>query len=124
MRVLVIIFAVLILLIAMPLLFYRYVPKEHFTEMYFNNPENLPKMMKTGNEYNFSFTIISHEKNLKSYEYSMESPLISEKGSFPLFPGENITMTKSIKAESLGEGNMTISLDSGQEIHFFYYILE
>jgi len=118
------ILAVFILIFSLPIIVYEFSPKEDFTELYFNNPENLPKMMKTGNEYNFSFTIISHEKNLKSYEYSMESPLISEKGSFPLFPGENITMTKSIKAESLGEGNMTISLDSGQEIHFFYYILE
>jgi uncharacterized membrane protein len=98
-------------------------PKEHFTELYFNSPEQLPKKMTIGEDYNFSFTIISHEKELKQYAYSIDSGLISEKNSFTLTPGENITIARSIMAKEEGEGNVTVRLDEN-EIHFFYYTFE
>jgi uncharacterized membrane protein len=98
-------------------------PKETFTELYFNNPGGLPRIIKINETNNFSFTIISHEKELKNYNYSITSELISEKNDITLAPGENITIARSIMAKEIGEGNVTISLDKN-EIHFFYYIFE
>jgi uncharacterized membrane protein len=113
-----------ILIISLPLIVYAFSPKETFTELYFNNPESLPKIIKINEENNFSFTIISHEKGLKNYSYSIISELISENRDIALAPGENMTITRNIKAKEIGEGNVTVSIDSGQNIHFFYYIFE
>ena len=112
-----------ILVISLPIMVYTFSPKEHFTELYFNNPEGLPRIIKINETNNFSFTIVSHEKGLKNYNYSITSELISEKNTITLAPGENITITRSIMAKEIGEGNVTISLDE-REIHFFYYIFE
>jgi len=112
-----------ILLISMPLLVYTFSPKESFTELYFNNPEGLPRIIKINETNNFSFTIVSHEKELKNYNYSIDSELISEKNEITLALGENITIARSIVAKEIGEGNVTVSLDE-REIHFFYYIFE
>ena len=112
-----------ILIISLPIMVYTFSPKEAFTELYFNNPEGLPRIIKINEENNFSFTIISHEKELKNYDYSITSELISEKDEITLAPGENITIARSITAKEIGEGNVTITLDE-REIHFFYYVLE
>jgi len=97
--------------------------KEAFTEIYFNNPESLPRIIKINETHDFSFTISSHEKYLKNYNYSIDSELISEKDAITLAPGENITIARSIMAKEIGEGNVTIRFDEN-EIHFFYYIFE
>jgi len=112
-----------ILVISLPIAVYSFTPKESFTELDFNNPEGLPRIIKINETNNFSFTIISHEKELKNYNYSITSELISEKNEISLAPGENITIARSIMAKEIGEGNVTIKLDDN-EIHFFYYIFE
>jgi len=95
--------------------------KEHFTELYFNNPKSLPTIMKTNETYNFSFSIVSHEKEQKEYVYSITSELISEKKNITLNPGENITMTRTVKSQNINEGNFTVFIEnSNQSIHFFY----
>ena len=98
-------------------------PKETFTELYFNNPEGLPRIIKINETNNFSFTIVSHEKEQKQYAYSITSELISEKNELSLAPGENATISRSIMAKEIGEGNVTVSLDE-RRIYFFYYIFE
>jgi uncharacterized membrane protein len=112
-----------ILVISLPIMVYSFSPKETFTELYFNNPEGLPRIIKINETNNFSFTIISHEKALKNYNYFISSELISETNEITLAPGENITIARSIIAKETGEGNVTIRLDA-HEIHFFYYIFE
>ena len=115
--------ATFILVISLPLIVYTFSPKEAFTELYFNNPEGLPKIIKINETNNFSFTIVSHEKELKNYKYDITSELISEKNEISLAPGENITIARSIMAKEEGDGNVTVKLDEN-EIHFFYYIFE
>jgi len=115
--------AAFILVISLPIAVYSFTPKETFTELYFNDPEGLPRIININEAHNFSFTIVSHEKELKNYNYSIDSELISEKNEISLAPGENITISREIMAKEIGEGNVTISLDEN-EIHFFYYIFE
>jgi len=112
-----------ILVISLPIMVYSFSPKESFTELYFNNPESLPRIININETNNFSVTIISHEKALKNYNYSIASELISETNEITLAPGENITIARNIMAKEIGEGNVTISLDE-REIHFFYYTFE
>ena len=113
----------LIMVISLPLMVYHFSPKESFTELYFNNPEKLPRIININETNNFSFTIISNENELKKYNYSIESQLISEKNEITLAPGENITIARSIVAKEIGEGNVTIMLGD-REIHFFHYTFE
>ena len=113
----------LILTLILPLVILNHAPKEAFTELYFNDPENLPGIINIGEEHNFSFTAVSHEQEPKQHSYSIVSELLSENGSFLLNPGENMTITKIIKAKEIGEGNVTVILD-GKEIHFFHYTFE
>jgi len=112
-----------ILVISLPIAVYSFSPKEAFTELYFNNPEGLPRIININETHNFSFTIISHEKGMKNYNYSIDSGLITEKDTVTLSPGENITITRSIIAKEIGEGNVTVRLENN-EIHFFYYTFE
>jgi uncharacterized membrane protein len=119
----VLVLAAFILIISLPLAVYSFTPKETFTELYFNNPEGLPRIIKINETNNFSFTIISHEKALKNYKYAITSELISEQNEISLAPGENITITRSIMAKEIGEGNVTVRLENN-EIHFFYYTFE
>ena len=113
----------LIMVISLPLLVYHFSPKESFTELYFNNPEELPRIININETHNFSFTVVSHEKELKKYNYSIESQLISEKDEITLSPGENITIARNITARKIGEGNVTV-IFGDQEIHFFHYTFE
>jgi uncharacterized membrane protein len=112
-----------ILIISLPIMVYTFSPKETFTELYFNNPEGMPRIIKINETNNFSFTIISHEKEQKHYNYSITSELISETNEITLAPGENMTIAQNITAKEIGEGNVTIRADE-REIHFFYYIFE
>lgn len=40
-----------------------------FSEVYFENNENLPHVVETGNKIGFAFTIVSHEKDSTAYKY-------------------------------------------------------
>ena len=50
-------------------------PEEHFTEIYFENHENLPEKVKLNNEYAFSFTLHSLENSSKNYGYESKIEL-------------------------------------------------
>lgn len=71
-----------------------YIPmKEGFSELYFEEHEELPKGITVGEEEQFAFTVASHELNTASYKYvvSLDEEILEE-GSFTLDPDENITV--------------------------------
>ena len=133
MKAIVVILIILVIIIALPFIILKYSGKEYFTEIYFNDPENLPKIMETGGKYDVYFTIISHEKESTTYFYRVDSEIIFEETEIrlsegiELLPGENKTIALIFTPEDIGEGNVTVSLMNGgkeRDIYFFYYIFE
>ena len=75
--------------------------KEGFSELYFEEHENLPKIITVSEEEQFAFTVASHELNTTSYVYvvSLDDEIV-EKGGFTLGPDENITVNVSFIPEN------------------------
>jgi len=72
-----------------------------FSELYFEEHEELPKIITAGEEEQFAFTVASHELNTASYEYvvSLDDEIIEE-GDFILGPDGNITVNVSFIPEN------------------------
>lgn len=70
-----------------------------FTELYFENPEDLPTMMEVNNTYLVSLAVVSHEKEPMDYRYMVESGVENLTGSFLLSPGETKNITVELKPE-------------------------
>ncbi|MEA1924234.1 MAG: hypothetical protein U9M95_00035 [Candidatus Altiarchaeota archaeon] len=62
---------------------------EGFTELYFNNPDQLPEELVVNKSFIVSFTVVSHEKNPVEYVYNVSSSLFDDSMSFSLSPGES-----------------------------------
>lgn len=75
--------------------------REGFSELYFEEHEELSKIINAGEEEQFAFTVASHELNITSYEYviSLGDDILEEEG-FALYPGENITVNVSFIPEN------------------------
>lgn len=65
---------------------------EGFSELYFNDPDALPSVVKIGDRIDFAFTTVSHEKNQTVYDYKVTYDTHDiGSGSFYLGPsGSNI----------------------------------
>jgi len=75
--------------------------KEGFSELYFEEHEELPKIITVSEEEQFAFTVASHELNTTSYKYVVSlGDDILEEGDFALGPGENITANVSFIPEN------------------------
>jgi len=125
------IFGVLIILVILiAFLSQMFFPqKEYFTELYFTDPENLPKLMWPGYSYNFSFEIKSHEKETREYLCQINSELISFDEKITLEPGESKQFNITIIPRNLGKNSLVINLDNNnynkhQEIFFIYNVEE
>lgn len=73
-----------------------------FTELYFEEHEELPSIMEVGSEYAIPFTVVSHEKDLTFYNYTLTigENYTLEKASFKLNPEESITLCPSFIPEN------------------------
>jgi hypothetical protein len=73
---------------------FRYAPaNESFSELYFENQEQLPNKIRVKEEESFAFTAVSHESNKSSYHYAVkfDDETIKE-GTFTLLPQEEKTI--------------------------------
>lgn len=67
-------------------------PTESFTELYFEDHKNLPKVFFVNESQKIAFTVISHEEKTRNYAYEIKIQNETyETGSFILNPGENKT---------------------------------
>ena len=95
--------------------------KESFSELYFEEHEKLPDKITVGEEETFAFTVVSHERNITSYDYIVSLDNITFKqGSFMLSSEESKTInvaftpyTSSIvladTEKSIGTNHFTVS---------------
>ncbi|MFW6194483.1 MAG: hypothetical protein ACOC5L_03080 [Halobacteriota archaeon] len=100
----------------------------YFSELYFEDHEELPKGVEVGSKQTFDFTVASHEKNETTYSYNVTyNGDIIEKGFFTLKPGESETTKASftplestlvyVKSENSSETNhFTVSRQSTGKI--------
>ena len=58
---------------AVAFVIFRYTPTdESFSELYFENQEQLPDEVRVGEEESFAFTVVSHEVEKSSYHYAVK----------------------------------------------------
>jgi hypothetical protein len=70
---------------------------ENFSELYFEDHTELPRMAAVGEEEEFAFTIVSHETDVTSYNYTVSfDDEAFEMGSFVLGPWEDMTINVSL----------------------------
>jgi len=114
----------IILVVLLGFLIPRFIPqKDYFTELYFTEPEGLPLMMQPGSAYNFSFAVVSHEKESKEVDYLINSEILKENGTVWLNPEESkIVKISLIPSEQTENDKLTVS--SGNLSIYFYYTVE
>lgn len=101
---------------------FKYVPvKESFSELYFENQEQLPDKIRVGEEESFGFTVVSHEGDKSSYHYAvkLDDETIRE-GTFTLLPQEEKTIDIKFTA---GESSIAC-VDSKSELYTTHFRLD
>jgi hypothetical protein len=82
--------------------------EEEFSEIYFEDPDRLPSMVKIGDKIDFAFTTISHEKKQTAYDYKVTydgHDIMS--GPFSLEPSSSKTINVNITPENTSQVKMT-----------------
>ena len=106
---------------------WNFVPKkETYTELYFNNPENLPKQAVKGGKAVFSFTIHNVEGDRTTYPYTVEFVYSTGrrtrilKGTVTLNDAESKTVNVSHAfADGFEQGKVEVTLTNlNQSIDF------
>lgn len=74
---------------------------EGFSELYFEGPEELQKIVNAGENVKFNFTLVSHESRPLTYKYNVtfDDKLIKE-DDISLEPGENETLNVAFVAQN------------------------
>jgi hypothetical protein len=100
--------------------------KETYTELYFNNPENLPKYVVTGGKMQFSFTIHNVEGTQVTYPYTINfvesngQKIAISKKTVTLADGASKVFTVTVSTIKANEnGHMIVTLTNlNQSIDF------
>tara|TARA_Y100000310_G_scaffold340983_1_gene438617 strand:- start:1035 stop:1439 length:405 start_codon:yes stop_codon:yes gene_type:complete len=118
----------IVLIFAVLVLIFTVQPKETFTELYFENPDNLPEGLNPGESGDFSFSIHNLEDNELEYSYTIyieyyeENELVSsdtlEQDSIILSTGQTATFSKSFSISEFEKAKVIVE-SSGQEIYFW-----
>jgi len=128
-------FLVILAILVVLGLFFTVKVEQPFTQLYFENPTNLPKVMLKGNSYEFSFTIENMEYEEKMYNFvilyenEFERDIIMT-SSAKLKHGQSITIPVNLQISGSFENelsnNTKISIqliNMDQEIHFWGKVL-
>jgi hypothetical protein len=74
---------------------------EGFSELYFEDPEELPRIVNAGEDVRFNFTLVSHEETPLTYKYNVTfDDKIIEESDIGLEPGENRTLNITFVAQN------------------------
>ncbi|MBS3149638.1 hypothetical protein J4455_03000 [Candidatus Woesearchaeota archaeon] len=105
---------------------FQQIPKSSFTEIYFNDIENIPKIAKINQPIIFSFSVSNKQNKNYNYEYELmlkigDNESIIKRDNFNLNKNEikNIIENLTIK-ENFEKALISVKLiDTNQEIHFW-----
>lgn len=82
--------------------------EEVFSELYFENPDTLPSVVKIGDKIDFAFTTVSHEKKQTPYDYRVTYDGHDiRSGSFSLEPSSSKTINVSMTPKNSSQVKMT-----------------
>lgn len=101
---------------------FKYAPaNENFSELYFENQEQLPDKIRVGEEESFAFTAVSHESDKSSYHYAvkLDDETIRE-GTFTLLPQEEKRINIGF---TTGEPSMAL-VDSKTDLYTAHFRLD
>lgn len=73
--------------------------QEQFSEVYFENPDELPRKLSVNGTYNVSFTVTNNELSPVNYTYEVSSQAQDLKENITLLPGEKSLITLSVSPE-------------------------
>ncbi len=109
-----------IIIVIITLIYFRPEP-ETFTELYFNDHQDLPKYSQ--NEYNFSFTIANHENKDFEYTYRINiDDIVIEENKVFIKNKENKTIEKTIQFNIEDKSKIQVQVSTPKElleIHFW-----
>lgn len=116
----------IIAILAVTILIFTTKKSESFTELYFENHQNLPKVITLNQNYDFYFTIHNLENKLTTYNYQITLDL---DGTTKTLKQEQVSLnhdqskliSQSFKIDqSFTQGKITvILLNKKQSIHFW-----
>lgn len=99
---------------------------EPFTELYFEDHQSLPKSVQKDETYNFQFSIVNHEGELKQYtvkSYALYDDNLMETLGQSVVSIEDqgkTTMAEQFSVtRQFTKAKVVVELDSGEEIHFW-----
>ena len=101
---------------------FKYAPtNESFSELYFENQEQLPDEIRVGEEESFAFTVVSHEGDKSSYHYAVkfDDETIKE-GTLTLLPQEE----KTIDIEFTASESSIVLVDSKTDLYTTHFRLD
>ncbi|ODS38107.1 MAG: hypothetical protein A7316_01215 [Candidatus Altiarchaeales archaeon WOR_SM1_86-2] len=93
-----------------------------FSELYFNNHSSLPHEMEFGEEYNISFTIVSHE--ICNYTYHIkyaDEELLTEEVSIPREENRTIDYIFIPKKVFMEAKKLQIIVECGNKTYDIYF---
>ena len=74
---------------------------EGFSELYFANPDELPRLVDIGDNVKFEFIVASHETNRSYYRYNVSYDGRIKSGSFALMPEERVEASPNSNKETI-----------------------
>jgi uncharacterized membrane protein len=99
---------------------------ETFTELYFENHENLPSKVEAGETYTFAFSVHSEEYRNMTFPYAIyiqtdKKRIPITKGQFSLMQNQNKTFNEKFTAPALTDGaEVVVNLENkNQDIDFW-----
>lgn len=98
---------------------------EKFTELYFDNHQQLPSIIKEDKEYTFRFVTHNLEHETLKYDYEVkiasESSKLLDKGSFILKHNQSKVIKEKLSLHtSIPKTKIEVNLiNKGQKIHFW-----
>lgn len=104
------------------LLIFKYAPaNENFSELYFENQEQLPDRIRMGEKESFAFTVVSGEGDESSYHYAVkfDDETIKE-GTFTLLPQEK----KTIDIKFIASESSITFVDSKTDLYTTHFTLD
>lgn len=116
----------LIAIIAVLILIFTTKTEESFTELYFEDHQNLPSQVNLNQNYQFSFSIHNLEQATTDYQYAVY--IEQEDGTTNTIDSSSITLNNEQTAtiqesfqreDSFTSAKVIVELNTGEEIHFW-----
>ncbi len=115
-----------LMILAIFILLFSTSRESSFTELYFENPEDLPSEIELGESYDFSFSIVNNLELTNNYDYNIYIEF--DEDNIEELTSSSITLEDSSKAiiketftisQNFDSAKVIVDLDSGESIYFW-----